>query len=632
MSSTEVSCTGYSDASISASAAGGTGNVTFEVPEINVTIEFDGSIDFEQDSLPSGTYNFTIMDENGCTYTEALVIEEPDGLQVEYAVTDVDCAGDCNGLILADIEGGQLPYIITVTGVDGEDANPGQLCPGTYVHITEDGNECLVTDTISIIGPDTILFTFSVSNVPCSGASGGQICVDNLEGGTGELTAQLVPLPTGSQEGNCFNVPAGGYDLLVQDELGCTSEFVEVVVEEPAPIQIIPSITPISCTGSGDGVLVVNALGGSGTLELLAPFVIQSLPDTLFNLGPDSLLLVVGDTLGCIDSLEIGIPEPDLVDLDILTTVFPECGGDCTGGIEVAIEGGTGVLTLYEGNVSDSTNVVPSGLVNLCAGVYPLYLSDENGCLDSATVEIGEPDPLLFDITVQNVTCTGMDDGVAIIGTVGGSGETAWEFVGAAVDVLNLFEGEYFVSAADTAGCTADSSFVVEADIVTDMIVEIFTTPVTCWQTSDGTATAAVTGGQLPIQYEWSDLQGQTTATAIGLPEDVYSVTVTDDIGCTLGFLATVGPTEECLFIADALTPNGDGINDRWVVGGLEFYPQSEVEVFNRWGQLLFRSKPGTTWWDGTFNGALLPPSDYYYVISVEPGADPITGTVTLKY
>ena len=48
--------------------------------------------------------------------------------------------------------------------------------------------------------------------------------------------------------------------------------------------------------------------------------------------------------------------------------------------------------------------------------------------------------------------------------------------------------------------------------------------------------------------------------------------------------------------------------------------------------QLLFRSKPGTTWWDGTYNGALLPPSDYYYVITVEPGASPITGTVSLKY
>ena len=56
------------------------------------------------------------------------------------------------------------------------------------------------------------------------------------------------------------------------------------------------------------------------------------------------------------------------------------------------------------------------------------------------------------------------------------------------------------------------------------------------------------------------------------------------------------------------------------------------MEVFNRWGQLLFRSKPGTTWWDGTYNGALLPASDYYYVITVFPGAAPITGTVTLKY
>ncbi len=630
--STEVSCTGYSDASLSASASGGTGTVVFEVPELNVVIEFDGNIDFDQDSLPSGTYTFTITDDNGCTYTEPISIEEPEGLMVEYGLSDVACAGDCNGLILADINGGELPYVITVTDLDGAAANPGQLCPGSYIHVIEDGNECLVTDTLTITGSDSIFFTYNVSNVPCSGGNSGQVCLDNLEGGTGPLTAQLVPLPTGSQDGNCFNVPAGNYDVLVLDSLGCTSEFFAALVEEPASIEIIPSITPISCTGANDGVLVVNALGGSGDLEMVSPFVFSSLPDTLVGLGADSLMLIVADTLGCIDSLQVAIPEPDPVGLEVLTAVLPECGGDCTGGIEVALSGGTGVLTLFDGYVSDSTNVTPSGLVNLCADTYTLVLSDENGCLDSVSVDIVEPDPLLFDITVQDVTCTGMADGVAIIGTIGGSGPSAWEFVGGAVDVLNLFEGEYFVSAADTAGCTADSSFFVEADIVTDMLVEIFTTPVTCWQTSDGTATAAVTGGQLPIQFSWSDQGNQTTATAIGLSEDVYSVTVTDDIGCTLGFLATVDPTEDCLFIADALTPNGDGINDRWVVGGLEFYPQSEVEVFNRWGQLIFRSKPGTTWWDGTYNGALLPASDYYYVISVAPGSNPITGTVSIKY
>ena len=631
-SSTEVSCTGYSDATFTATAAGGTGVVTFEVPEVAVMIDFEGSVEYDQADLPSGTYTFTLTDENGCTLSDVLEIEEPDGLAVTYAVTDVACAGDCNGLLLANIDGGALPYVISVTDLDGMDANPGQLCPGDYIHTTQDGNLCEVVDTLSIQGPDTINFTFSVSNVPCSGADNGQICLDSLTGGTGPLTPQLVPLPTGSVNGLCFDVPAGSYDVLVQDSVGCTSAFFPAVVEEPANIEILPSITPISCTGAGDGVLVVNAVGGSGDLELISPFVFPTLPDTLFNLGGDSLTLVVADTLGCIDSIVVAIPEPDPVDVEVLGAVFPDCGGDCTGGIEVAVSGGTGALTLYQGTISDSTSVVVSNLVNLCADTYVLYLSDEEQCLDSTTVTIEEPDPLLFDITIQNVTCTGMNDGVAIIGTVGGSGETAWEFVGEDVDVLNLFEGEYSVAAADTAGCTADSTFTVAADIVTDMVVEIFTSPVTCWQTSDGTATAAVTGGQQPIQYEWSDAGGQTTATAIGLSEDVYSVTVTDDIGCTLGFLATVEPTEDCLFIADALTPNADGINDRWVVGGLEFFPQSEVEVFNRWGQLVFRSKPGTTWWDGTFNGALLPASDYYYVISVFPGAQPITGTVTLKY
>ena len=631
-SATEISCLGYSDAILTATASGGTGTVVMEIPELNITNEFDGNLNFEADSLSSGTYSVLITDENGCTSSDPIIIEDPEGVTVNYSVTDVACAGVCDGLILADVTGGQLPYIISTTDLDGTPVISGQLCPGDYIHITEDGNQCLVTDTIEILGPDTITFSYTVSNVPCSGASGGQICVSDFGGGTGSLTPQLVPLPTGSWDGDCFNVPAGTYDVLVQDGLGCTSDFVEVQVEEPAPIQIIPSVTPISCTGAADGMVVVNAVGGSGQLGLISPFVFYSLPDTLPPLGPDSLMLVVGDSLGCIDSLEVGIPEPELVALDVVGTVFPECGGDCTGGIEVTLAGGTGSLGLFQDYVSDSTGVVPSGLVNLCAGTYNLYLSDDNGCLDSATVEIVEPDPLLFDITVQDVTCTGMDDGVAIIGTIGGSGETAWEFVGGAVDVLNLFEGEYALSAVDTAGCTADTSFIVAADIITDMVVEIFTSPVTCWQTSDGTATAAVTGGALPISYIWSDPSGQTTATAIGLSEDVYSVTVTDDIGCTLGFLATVDPTEDCLFIADALTPNGDGINDRWVVGGLEFFPQSEVQVFNRWGQLLFRSKPGTTWWDGTFNGALLPASDYYYVITVSPGAEPLTGTVTLKY
>ena len=123
----------------------------------------------------------------------------------------------------------------------------------------------------------------------------------------------------------------------------------------------------------------------------------------------------------------------------------------------MAVSGGTGALTLYQGTISDSTSVVVSNLVNLCADTYTLYLSDEEQCLDSAIVAIEEPDPLLFDITIQNVTCTGMDDGGHHRHGRGVRGD-GLGIVGEDVDVLNLFEGEYSVTAADTAGCTADST------------------------------------------------------------------------------------------------------------------------------------------------------------------------------
>ena len=72
-----------------ATAAGGTGVVTFEVPEVAVMIDFEGSVEYDQADLPSGTYTFTLTDENGCTLSDVLEIEEPDGLAVTYAVTEL---------------------------------------------------------------------------------------------------------------------------------------------------------------------------------------------------------------------------------------------------------------------------------------------------------------------------------------------------------------------------------------------------------------------------------------------------------------------------------------------------------------------------------------------------------------
>ena len=164
------------------------------------------------------------------------------------------------------------------------------------------------------------------------------------------------------------------------------------------------------------------------------------------------------------------------------------------------------------------------------------------------------------------------------------------------------------------------------------MELSTLTSPVTCWGAADGTATVSVNGGEAPFTFEWSDPFSQTASTAVGLTEDTYTVVVTDALGCRRSASQSVEAIEGCLFIADALTPNNDGKNDDWIVGGLEDFPQSRVVVVNRWGQRVFETQGGLERWDGRFNGQRLPVADYYYTIELNPGSLPIRGTVTIKY
>ncbi|MEN9640428.1 MAG: hypothetical protein RLZZ262_2297, partial [Bacteroidota bacterium] len=80
------------------------------------------------------------------------------------------------------------------------------------------------------------------------------------------------------------------------------------------------------------------------------------------------------------------------------------------------------------------------------------------------------------------------------------------------------------------------------------------------------------------------------------------------------------------------LTPNGDGDNDLWLLGGIEYYPSAKIQVFNRWGQSVFESRGYNNPWDGSYQGQQLPVADYYFVIDYAEDKEPITGTVTIKY
>jgi gliding motility-associated-like protein len=88
------------------------------------------------------------------------------------------------------------------------------------------------------------------------------------------------------------------------------------------------------------------------------------------------------------------------------------------------------------------------------------------------------------------------------------------------------------------------------------------------------------------------------------------------------------------LEIPNTFTPNGDNVNDSWEILGIEKFPDAYVQVFDRWGQLVFQSNgyPPSKRWDGRKNGRELAPSSYYYVIDVrdENFPDVLKGFVSI--
>ncbi len=117
--------------------------------------------------------------------------------------------------------------------------------------------------------------------------------------------------------------------------------------------------------------------------------------------------------------------------------------------------------------------------------------------------------------------------------------------------------------------------------------------------------------------------------TTIPFADITYKLTSTGTGGCSstdemvVTVLKSVG-------IPTAFSPNGDGINDTWIIQYLESYPGCTVEVFNRYGQQVFYSSGYSQPWNGILKGNALPVGVYYYIINPKNGRLPNTGSVTI--
>lgn len=130
-----------------------------------------------------------------------------------------------------------------------------------------------------------------------------------------------------------------------------------------------------------------------------------------------------------------------------------------------------------------------------------------------------------------------------------------------------------------------------------------------------------------------ASLDNATLLNPIGRPQVTtkYRLTVTSQEGCTSADDITIEVVDRFL-IPNVFSPNGDGINDRWEIEHLEKFPGATVQIFNRYGQLVYQtsSYQRGKGWDGHMNGQPLPMGAYYYIIDLKNGRPKLTGSVTI--
>ncbi|PLW99968.1 MAG: hypothetical protein C0594_16320 [Marinilabiliales bacterium] len=207
------------------------------------------------------------------------------------------------------------------------------------------------------------------------------------------------------------------------------------------------------------------------------------------------------------------------------------CYGECDGSIEVGINSGNGN---YEyawtdenyNDIGQSTQIVS----NLCAGIYKVTVTDGMANVDSATVEVYSPDEIVINLTYNNDSCY-QGEASAFASVTGTVQITYYEWSTGSTDasISGLYPGNYSVTVSDMGICPVTKSFTISGP-ASALDLSITSIASDC-AASTGGATASVSGGTSPYEYLWSNTVTQASITY--QPSGTYSVTVTDNNGCT---------------------------------------------------------------------------------------------------
>ena len=598
-----TTCAGENDGTVSINILTGTEPIVYQWSS-NAGAQTGATAE----NLSPDTYNVTVTDANNCEQILSAEVEANPEMILSVSTTDAECGIAPNGTATVVVMGGTSNFTYLWSDMNGQNTVTATgLNGGIYTVTVTDENGCTaeINATVSLpsqMAIDEITFT----PITCHDGENGTANV-TVSGGTGDFTylwsdAEMQTSPTAE------NLSPGTYMVTITDEENCVVTG-STTIENPESIELFFNVTDVPCANDSTGTIDLIVINGA------EPFNYEwnnmTTTEDLENVPAGDYDVLVSDDNGCTATGNANISSNLEVEINFTLSEI-SCYNYFDGLIETNVIGETAPYTYLWSNGATSPNIS-----NLNAGIYELTLTDVNGCEEIVNTELIQPDVFAFETTMTPPLCAGDANGSIALSPIGGNPNYQYSFDGVSYFDNNIIENlssqYYDLYVMDDNGCIAENLdvFLPEPEVIIVDAGEDIT--LEFGETADLEVLYA--GGTGAIELLW-EVGEETDLTCLDCPEpnlsatanDALIVSLTDENGCTIAeeILVTLNKDYE-LYIPNVFTPNGDGINDLFKAFGRIPVQINNMQIFDRWGGLVYENGGFTTaeeiGWNGIIKG-----------------------------
>lgn len=557
-------CIGDNPINLSAATPGGSWSGT------GITDPAAGTFDPSVAGVGPWTITYTIAGACGNSDTETIIV----GPNADATVNSVGpfCTAEPSLNLTAATPGGTW----SGTGITNPTLgtfDPSVAGVGTWTITYTIAGACGDVGTTDI-EINEITFTQTVSDALCNGEASGSIQFQN-ETGTGPHQYSVDGGVSFQAINPVIDLPAGNYNLVIEDASGCASQSVPVTISEPTGIVASAFMDSQANCGNADGVATASGVGGTVAVDYqyswnTTPVQTSS---TVSNLPPGLNSVTLTDDNGCTATTDVNITSTPGFTVSISSSTDATCNGLCDGEA-TALEDNIAVqpVSFTWNDPSSQSSATATGL---CAGTYEVTATDNVGCVATETVVISEPVPFSASVTpTLGTVCIGESSTLSTTLNGGAQPITDFQWSSNPADptlistdqnpvVFPVVETTYTLVATDANGCQAPSVYVtvgVSSPLTLDVLLPTSGDTSICLGGAAIINLAASGGNGSYTYYLEPDLANPISNTQILQPTTTtsYNFVVTDGCG-TPAAIATSNVTVFPAPTVDFETDNPDG-------------------------------------------------------------------------